>query len=760
MITMAEPAPTTTSATPQQPQSPVARQLLEPLRKWWGYPGFRPLQLEAMSLVMQDHDSLVVLPTGGGKSLCYQVPALARPGLAIIVSPLISLMKDQVDSLQSLGVPAACINSMQSGPEKSLVASRIRRRELKLLYISPERLVQPATLDFLRDAGISFVAIDEAHCISQWGHDFRPEYRQLQMLRQHFPGVSVHGYTATATPQVRLDITQQLGLQQAEILVGSFDRPNLIYRVERRVDSIGQIRRVLDRHKGESGVIYCISRRNVESVSHSLNQLGYKTLPYHAGLSDDDRRRSQDAFIDESVNIIVATVAFGMGIDKSNVRFVIHAEMPKSLEHYQQESGRAGRDGLEAECTLLYSPGDVEVWNFIMQDVTDDAVREAADESLRSMRHYCSSTRCRHSMLVEHFGQNLEKTSCAACDVCLEEMSPVPDSLIVAQKILSCVVRLQERYGISYTAQVLKGSRAKRIVENRHDQLSTWGLLRDQPETQIKAWIDQLNSQGFLQQTGEYNCLQVTPSGRQLLRGQASPKLLRTRSTENASPAAAAQQDAWEGVDRDLFNELRGLRTRLAVQRGLPPYIIFSDNTLRALARHRPSNATSLALIPGIGEKKLQDFGAVVLFEIQQWCQSHKLGLNVDLPEHPATAHSTAATTNRITAAANPPASSTFPSQTADEYHDLFEQELSIEEIAIQLDRSLDTVSKYLTAWLKLTRRTDITPWVAPAIRNRVEDSIGRLGTERLKPLFEDLQGAVAYHVLKVVAAVWEIEHE
>lgn len=770
MITMAEPAPNTASATPQQPQpqpqprtqpqTPVARQLLEPLRKWWGYPGFRPLQLEAMSLVMQDRDSLVVLPTGGGKSLCYQVPALAKPGLAIIVSPLISLMKDQVDSLQSLGVPAACINSMQSGSEKSLVASRIRRRELKLLYISPERLVQPATLDFLRDAGISFVAIDEAHCISQWGHDFRPEYRQLQMLRQHFPGISVHGYTATATPQVRLDITQQLGLQKAEILVGSFDRPNLIYRVERRVDSIGQIRRVLDRHKGESGVIYCISRRNVESVSQSLNQLGYRTLPYHAGLSDEDRRRSQDAFIDESINIIVATVAFGMGIDKSNVRFVIHAEMPKSLEHYQQESGRAGRDGLEAECTLLYSPGDVEVWNYVMQDVTDDAIRQAADESLRSMRHYCSSTRCRHGMLVEHFGQNLDKPSCAACDVCLEEMSPVPDALIVAQKILSCVVRLQERYGVSYTAQVLKGSRARRIIENRHDQLSTWGLLKDQSETQIKAWIDQLNSQGFLRQAGEYNCLQVTPSGRQLLRGQASPKLLCTRSTENVSPAAAAQQDAWDGVDRDLFNELRGLRTRLAVQRGLPPYIIFSDNTLRALARHRPSNAASLALIPGIGEKKLEDFGAVVLFEIQQWCQSHKLAFNVDLPESPPTPQITAAATNRIVAAGNPSVSSKFPSQNADEYHDLFEQELSIEEIAIQLDRSLDTVSKYLTAWLKLTRRSDITPWVAPAIRNRVEDAIGRLGTERLKPLFEELQGAVAYHVLKVVAAAWEIEHE
>jgi ATP-dependent DNA helicase RecQ len=383
MLTMVQPGPPPTTSTgavasPTAPKPSAAtdqQRLLEPLQKWWGYPGFRPLQYEAMSLVMKDRDSLVVLPTGGGKSLCYQVPALARPGLAVIVSPLISLMKDQVDSLQALGVSAACINSSQTGAEKASVASQIRRRELKLLYISPERLVQPATLDFLRDAGLSFVAIDEAHCISQWGHDFRPEYRQLQMLKQHFPGISVHGYTATATPQVRQDIILQLGLHQPEILVGSFDRPNLVYRVERRVDSIGQIRRILDRHKGESGVIYCISRRNVESVSSALNQAGYKTLPYHAGLSDDDRRRGQEAFIDESVNIIVATVAFGMGIDKSNVRFVIHAEMPKSLEHYQQESGRAGRDGLEAECTLLFSPGDVETWNYLMKDTTDDSVR-------------------------------------------------------------------------------------------------------------------------------------------------------------------------------------------------------------------------------------------------------------------------------------------------------------------------------------------------------------------------------------------------
>ena len=360
--------------------------LLTNLKKYWGYPGFRPLQREAMTLVMSDRDSLVVLPTGGGKSLCYQVPAVSRNGLALVVSPLISLMKDQVDSLQAVGISAACINSMQTAQDKRDVAGLIRRRELKLLYIAPERLVQPQTIEFLQGAGVSFIAIDEAHCISQWGHDFRPEYRQLRCLKEAFPNAAVHGYTATATEQVRADIAEQLGIADAEILVGSFDRPNLRYRVERRTDPVGQLQRILQRHKGESGIVYCISRKNVDSTSESLNRLGFRTLPYHAGMSDSDRRKNQEAFIDEEVNIIVATVAFGMGIDKSNVRFVIHAEMPRSLENYQQESGRAGRDGLEAECCLLYAANDADTWEFLMKDTEDPEVLNAGLRAISAMQ--------------------------------------------------------------------------------------------------------------------------------------------------------------------------------------------------------------------------------------------------------------------------------------------------------------------------------------------------------------------------------------
>jgi ATP-dependent DNA helicase RecQ len=502
------------------------------VQRYWGYDRFLPLQEEAMQCVLDDRDSVVVLPTGGGKSLCFQAPALCKEGLAVVVSPLISLMKDQVDALQSCGVPAACVNSMLSYQERSRVADDVRNGTLKLLYLAPERLLTERTLDFLKTAHVSFIAIDEAHCISEWGHDFRPEYHELSILKDVFPGVAVHTYTATATEQVRSDIAKQLGLNDPQTLVGSFDRPNLVYKVQRRDNRMGQICEVLDRHKGESGIIYCIRRADVDDVSAILSTQGYRALPYHAGMSNDDRKRNQDAFIQEQTDTIVATVAFGMGIDKSNVRYVIHAGMPKSLENYQQESGRAGRDGLEAECCLFYSGGDFMQWKRMLSDL-EPAAYEASMQTLTALNDFCTGMVCRHQSLVSYFGQNLESNSCNACDVCLDNLDLVDDALVVSQKILSCIVRLGERFGEDYTSKVLIGSKEKRILEKHHDRLSTYGILSDEDRRDIRDWIDQLIGQRFLVKSGEYSVLELTPTGREVLRGETAPRLLKPkRSSE------------------------------------------------------------------------------------------------------------------------------------------------------------------------------------------------------------------------------------
>ncbi len=607
--------------------NPAQSPLREVLERYWGYDQFRPLQERAMQQVLAGKDSVVVLPTGGGKSLCYQAPAMCMEGLAVVVSPLISLMKDQVDALKTNGVPAECINSSQSPNEKRRVADDIKAGRLRLLYVAPERLVQPQTMSFLRSAGLSFVAIDEAHCISEWGHDFRPEYRALKILRLAYPEIGIHAYTATATERVRRDIAQNLGLNQPEVLVGSFDRPNLVYSVERRRDRVRQIREVLDRHRGDSGIIYCISRKNVDTLSEDLNALGYKTRPYHAGLSDDERKQNQEAFIEEKIETIVATVAFGMGIDKSNVRYVIHAGMPKSLENYQQESGRAGRDGLEAECCLFYSGRDPQIWRKLTEDDSPES-RAASLKSLEAIDNFCTGLVCRHRRLVEHFGQTWDRESCGACDVCLGQLDLMDDALVLGQKILSSVVRQKQRFGGEYTAQVLKGAKIKRILDNGHDRLSTFGLLADHEKQIIRDWIEQLASQGFLAKEGEYNVLKVTPAGWKVLKGQLAPRLLKPQQMAKKKKAVV-ETDAWDGVDRELFGVLRKLRRERAEERGVPTYVVFSDAALREMARRRPSTLEAFRTIRGVGEKKLDDYGDVFVDCLVKYCQGHRLAMDV-----------------------------------------------------------------------------------------------------------------------------------
>lgn len=581
--------------------------LLEALKTYWGFSNFLPLQREAMQCVMDDRDSLVVMPTGGGKSLCFQAPALCREGLAVVVSPLLALMKDQVDSLTTCGIPAAAVNSTLSIDEKRNIAQQVELGQLRLLYMSPERLVAPRTLEFLQNQHVSFFAIDEAHCISAWGHDFRPEYRDLRLLRARFPDASIHAYTATATETVRNDIVAQLGLRDASILVGDFRRPNLQYHVAHRQPGYGQICRVIDRFRGQSGIVYCITRAAVDKTCADLREMGYSVLPYHAGLSDIERVRNQEAFLTERTDTIVATVAFGMGIDKSNVRYVVHSGMPKSLENYQQESGRAGRDGVEAECWLLFTNRDVMTWRHL-NERTPGEVNNSAAVAIEKIDAYAKSVHCRHASLLEHFGQTWTYGPCNACDVCLGKLEVMDGALVIGQKILSCVLRVGERYGADYVSLVLTGSRDQRIVAAEHDQLSTWGLLKAYRKPQVRQWLEQLVGQGFLAKEGEYNIVRVTDQGRRLLSGQVTPTLLQP-TKESKAPSSAAPKESWEGVDRELFDILRQLRREEATRLGVPAYIVFSDATLRDMARLRPSSLDSLLDVRGVGQKKSADFG-------------------------------------------------------------------------------------------------------------------------------------------------------
>jgi ATP-dependent DNA helicase RecQ len=594
------------------------------ISRYWGYTSFRPLQKEAMDAVLAGRDSIVVLPTGGGKSLCFQAPAVMHAGVAVIVSPLISLMKDQVDTLVGNGVPAALYNSSLSPSEKADVVAGLRQGRYRLLYVSPERLVGEGSdgfLSLLAACDVSFVAVDEAHCISQWGHDFRPEYRQLGRLRQLLPGISLHAYTATATGRVRRDIAAQLGLNDPLEFVGSFDRPNLIYRALPRATLKKQLLEVLARHRRESGIIYCTSRREVDALAAWLTGMGVVALPYHAGLSDAERSRHQDDFLSERADIIVATVAFGMGIDRSDVRFVVHAGSPRSLEHYQQESGRAGRDGLEAECLLIYSPADFMKWRAMLEQ--NGELTDAARALLRQMERYASSVGCRHRHLSEYFGDRYGKDGCGACDFCLNELEAVADPVVLARKILSCVARVGQRFGSTHIAGVLRGHASDQVVARGHDRLSTFGLLPQASVPEVRGYIDQLGGLGLLMQTDDaYPVIALTQKGLKLLKDPESVPglaLARQRPPRKDAPRTQSRVEAesWHGVDRDLFERLRAVRLEIARSRGVPPYVIFHDATLREMARLRPASLDALLEVKGVGARKADDLGGVFLDAIR-----------------------------------------------------------------------------------------------------------------------------------------------
>ncbi len=598
--------------------------LQQAISQYWGYTTFRPLQKEAMDAVLAGRDSIVVLPTGGGKSLCFQAPAVVHSGIAVVVSPLISLMKDQVDTLVGNGVPAALFNSSLTSTQKSDVIAGLRQGRYKLLYVSPERLVGEGSdsfLSMLSSIDVSFVAVDEAHCISQWGHDFRPEYRQLGRLRQLLPGVSLHAYTATATARVRRDIATQLGLDNPIEFVGSFDRPNLIYRALPRAALKKQLIDVLARHRREAGIVYCTSRREVDALAVWLSEIGHPALPYHAGLSDAERSRHQDAFLSERADIIVATVAFGMGIDRSDVRFVVHAGAPRSLEHYQQESGRAGRDGLEAECLLIYSPADFMKWRAMLEQ--NGELNDASRTLLRQMERYATGIGCRHRHLSEYFGDTYEKDNCGGCDYCLNELEPATEPVVLARKILSCVARVGQRYGATHVASVLRGQASEQVVGRGHDRLTTFGLLPNASNAEVRGYIEQLIGAELLRQSdGVYPVVALTQKGLELLKDPGRVPglaLARQRAPQKGAPRTQSRVEAesWQNVDRDLFERLRSVRLEIARSRGVPPYVIFHDATLREMARLRPTSIDALLEVKGVGARKADDLGGVFLDAIR-----------------------------------------------------------------------------------------------------------------------------------------------
>lgn len=754
------------------PPSPRA-DVLGVLQQYWGYDTLRPLQAEAIEAGLAKRDSLVVMPTGGGKSLCYQVPAALAKGLTVVVSPLISLMKDQVDGLVLSGFPAAALHSGVSIDDARDTRARIASGDLKLLYVSPERLVQPSFLSSLAklwDKGnLASVAIDEAHCISQWGHDFRPEYRQLAQLRDVFPGLPLHGFTATATPRVREDICEQLALRDPQVLVGIFDRPNLTYRiVPRTSDVLVQMKGVLGRHKDRGAIIYCISRKETEQYADMLKAAGIKAKAYHAGMTTQARSRVQNEFLEEKLNVVVATVAFGMGIDRGDVRCVIHASMPKTVEGYQQETGRAGRDGLPSECVMFYGPSDSIRWMKLMEFAAKESDAEPAQiaeglrvqrELLQHMQAICGAARCRHASLSEYFGQRYVQPQelaaksvrgCGACDVCLGELASVRDGTTIAKKILSCVYRVEQRYGAGYVCDVLRGSEQKAILQRNHHTLSTFGLLKELPRELLLAYIQQLVDVGLLEvQGGEYPLLALTNESSAVLKGTREVALFepkRSAITKPSTGAIAQAGTALTDAENALYESLRELRKTIAEQRGVPPYVIFNDVTLEELARVRPSSAGKLLGVRGIGSIKLQEFGEQFVSHIVTYCKEHTLALDAAEGSRPRSGRKDRARDD----ASTPHRESRRPPRADITQH--IEARLPLEEIASRASLSVSTITTYVAGWIEQTNPTTIEPWVTIATAAQVEAAIDQVGgAQYLRPVWDHLGGKVSYEQIKLV---------
>ncbi|MEO6302145.1 MAG: DNA helicase RecQ, partial [Bacteroidia bacterium] len=593
--------------------------MLELLKKHFGYDKFRPMQDEIIQNVLQNKDTFVLMPTGGGKSLCYQLPALKFEGTTIVISPLIALMKDQVDSLKSNGINAEFINSSLSYYEINTIQNKVFNNEIKILYVAPERLSLPDFQEFLSNIKLSLIAVDEAHCISEWGHDFRPDYRNLKVLRDKFPKIPVIALTATATHKVREDIVNILQLEKAKVFISGFNRPNLNYSVLDKNNSFNTLVNLLKTHKDASVIIYCFSRKDSESLAENLRDQGFNALPYHAGLEGEVRRETQEKFIRDQVNIITATVAFGMGIDKPDVRLVVHYDLPKTLEGYYQETGRAGRDGLQSECVLFYSPGDRRKQEFFIYQMEDLEERKKAEEKLNQVIDFCELHTCRRQFLLTYFGEDHSMNeNCASCDNCTTVKENF-DATEISQKIISAVAKTGESFGANHVVDILLGKKNKKIISNKHQNLSVYGIVKDYKKEDVKYIISLLLQKTYLSKTRDiYGILKITSRGWRFIKEKQNLIL-------NKPQTSIEVQTKNNQYDFKLFDILRSLRKQIADKKNVPPFIIFGDASLREMSTYFPLTKISFSKITGVGTEKLNRFGDKFIETIADYC--HKYGL-------------------------------------------------------------------------------------------------------------------------------------
>ena len=708
--------------------------MLEQLKAYFGFDRFLPLQEEIITKVLAKRDTLVLMPTGGGKSLCYQLPALRFKGLTLVVSPLIALMKDQVDGLLANGVPAGLLNSTLTAQEANQVQDQARQGKIKILYVAPERLAISGFQRFLQSLDVSLIAIDEAHCISEWGHDFRPDYRNLKSLRKDFPGVPVIALTATATEPVREDIVNQLALDKPEIFISSFNRPNLTYTIQPKTEPLGSLLHLLEKHQGGSAIIYRFSRKATEETALELSERGFSALPYHAGLERDLRRETQEKFIRDQVQIVVATIAFGMGIDKPDVRLVVHYDLPKTVEGYYQETGRAGRDGLPSDCVLFYSYGDRSKQEYFISQIEDDDEREKAHTKLEQVLALCDLQTCRRAYLMEYLGESWPETDCGGCDICLLPREEF-DATEIAQKILSAAVRTGERFGVNYLVDVLRGSANKAVRTRGHHELPVFGISRDVDADELKEMVRSLVTNGLLAQNGgDYPTLGVSQKGRKFLNDREKLTLTRLKQTTPVQKTALAG-DRETAYNTKLFDELAALRLEIATDREVPAYQIFGNKSLQQMAFHMPQNEVEFSKISGVGDAKLRDFSERFLEVINEYMQAN--GQPVAVNPVPVSAPK-----KRVRGI----------SMSIRETKDLVAQGLSFEEVAEQRGISETTIRSHLERFIQEGGQIDLGHLMPTEDRRvKIESAFKEMGEARLAPVREFLGDDYTWDELAVV---------